>query len=414
MSSRKVVHVNVSLNKGSTGRIAEQICSLAELNKWKSYIIYGPIAVNNSSINSIKCGNWLSNRFHAILSRLFDADGLGSIFATLSVVRKLNKINPDIVHLHVLHEHYINYPILFKYLAKSKSKIIWTMHDCWGFTGHCVHFDFVDCYNWKIGCNNCKHKKAYPKTLFSRSSKNYLLKKKLYESLSHKLTVIPVCLWLEKFVKQSLLKDCSIKTIYNGTDVIAFHPFEIKDLLPIMSKLGISKNQKVILGCAAVWSTRKGYNDFFKLKKRLSDNYVIILVGLSKSQYDEAKDSNIIGVVKTESIQELAMLYSLADVFVNPTYEDNFPTTNIEALSCGTPVVSYKTGGSCEAIDEKTGIKVEQGNINSLILAVETITNNGKFLYSKACRERALELYNKNERFMEYINLYNQLISENE
>lgn len=398
---KKLLIINVTANWGSTGRIAEEIGQTALLNGYETYLAYGRYATK-SKCNLIKIGSRFNNMIHLIESRLFDNHGFSSRLATRRFIRKVERIQPDIINIHNLLGYYINVELLFKSLSKTNIPVIWTFHDCWPFTGHCSYFDKYNCTKWQNECNHCPNKKGYPTSLFIDNSKNnFNRKKKLFSNINN-LTIVTPSHWLTDIVKKSFLKDNNIITIHNGTDLDIFNITNAKKI----NELKLD-GKKVILGVSNIWSKRKGLDDFIKLSELLSDEYKIILVGVNKKQ-KKSLPVNIIGIDRTESVHELAELYSMADVFVNPTYSDNFPTTNIEALACGTPVITYKTGGSPESIDEKTGIVVEQGNINQLKEAIEFITKDKK-IYTVNCRERAVNLYNKQDRFNDYINLFNSL-----
>ena len=398
----KILQINTTLNWGSTGRIAEEIGLLIQENKSESYIAYGRYN-NPSQSNSYHIGNKFDFYFHALQTRLFDNHGLASKKETEKLIKYIKEIQPDIIHLHNIHGYYINYKILFSFLSKLNKPIVWTLHDCWSFTGHCSHFSYKKCYRWKTQCNNCPEKRNYPASYFiDRSKLNFLDKKEAFTSIN-KMTIVTVSKWLSDEVKSSFLQKYPVKTIYNGINLDTFKPTENT----IKAKEFI--NKFVILGIASVWTERKGYNDFINLRSLLPSDYIIILIGLSKQQIKKLP-KGIIGIQRTNSIQELAEYYSLANVFFNPTWEDNFPTTNLEALACGTPVITYHTGGSIEAIDENTGFIVEQGDLNTTVQKIKFIKSEGKEKYKTPCRQRATQFYNKNERYEEYIELYNSIL----
>lgn len=400
----KLLIINTSANTGSTGRIAEEIGQTAIIKGYDSYFAYGRTATQSKS-HLIQIGNNTDVKLHGIESLLFDNQGFGSRSATKKFIETIRCINPDIINIHNLHGYYINVEELFNYLKETKIPVVWTLHDCWSFTGHCSHYMRFNCNKWMTGCYDCPNSKGYPKSLFwDRSKRNYEKKKELFTSLDN-VTIVCPCNWLAGDVKFSYLSKYDIRTIYNGTDITIFQPQESKLL---RNTLGLRIKDKVVLGVASVWTKYKGLYDFYELNKTLGCDYKIILVGLNDKQIAALPDG-IIGIKRTESVQQLAELYSLADVFVNPTYVDNFPTTNIEALACGTPVVTYNTGGSPEAVDEYTGVVVEQGNVSLLRAAVESCANNKKE-FTKACRERALKNFNKLERFKDYVRIFDRLI----
>lgn len=400
---KKLLLINVSANSGSTGRIAEEIGQTAIQHSYDSYFAYGRTGRTSQS-HLIRIGNGFDIKLHGLESRLFDNHGFSSRHATKQFIDEIERIKPDVINLHNVHGYYLNVEILFNYLAEKNIPVVWTLHDCWPFTGHCAYFDRFHCEKWKAGCHDCPNKKGYPTSLFlDRSSANYKRKKELFNKLEN-LTFVPVCHWMEQNVKASFLSRYNVETIYNGVDVDVFKPIES---LSLREKHGVNGNKKIVLGVASVWDKRKGLDDFVALSSMLGDDYQIILVGLNEEQM-QSIPKNVVGIKRTESIQELAELYNLADVFVNPTYVDNFPTTNIEALACGTPVATYNTGGSPEAVDEKTGIVVEQGNIQQLKLSIENMANR-KEAYSAECRKRAEMCFDKKDRFEEYVKLFEQL-----
>src|SRR5690554_1090286 len=378
-----LLQINSVVNSGSTGRIAEEIGQTAIAAGWESYIAYSRNERPSSS-KLIRIGNDKNIKLHGLQTRLFDRHGLGSKDATTAFIRKVEDIKPDIVHLHNIHGYYINMEVLFLYLKKVNIPVIWTFHDCWPITGHCSHFTFVGCEKWKTQCYNCPQKTGYPASyLIDRSKKNFILKKELFNSLSN-LTLVPVSQWLSGILKESFLQNYPIKVINNGVNTEVFRPSEVSDF---RNKHGLI-DKFVLIGVATSWGERKGLNDFIELSKLLDSDFQIVLVGLTKNQIDLLPD-NILGIERTESVDALADIYATSDAFINPTYEDTFPTTNLESQACGTPVITYKTGGSPEAIDVSTGIVVEQGNIQDLVDAITLIKDNGKQYYSDACVNRA-------------------------
>ncbi|MDD4437244.1 MAG: glycosyltransferase [Tissierellia bacterium] len=401
-----LLQINVVVNTGSTGHIAEEICQLSIQKGWESYIAYGRNKRPSES-NLIKIGTDWDIIKHVIQARLFDRMGFGSKRPTIELIRCIKKLNPDIIHLHNIHGYYINIEILFNYLAIAKIPVVWTLHDCWALTGHCAYFDFVGCNKWVTGCFSCHQKKYYPSRLWIDNSKiNYFRKSKLFNSVNN-LTIVPVSMWLQNIVNQSYLKKYQSQVINNGVDVNTFFP-QINYKV-IRNKLGIG-NQFMILGVSSIWEPRKGLSDFVKLSKLIDQNSIIVLVGLNKKQIKNLP-FNIIGVNRTENINQLAEIYSAADLYLNLTYEDNFPTTNIESLACGTPILTYDTGGSIEAVSSETGFIVDKGDYPSIMNVINIVKEKGKSSYSKACRDRAEKFFNKDDRYMEYIKLYNHLLN---
>ncbi len=396
MKTKVLLQINVTANWGSTGKIAEQIGQCAIAHGWDSYIAYGRW-YNPSQSHLIKIGNKLDMYQHYAEQRILDNEGLCSRRATKEFIKRINEIKPDVIQLHNIHDHYLNYRLLFEYLNKTDIKVVWTFHDCWAFTGHCFHFITKGCERWKSGCFDCPLQHEYPKTLFDRSRKNYTMKKNLFGA-NNNLTIIACSEWIANFVRQSFLKDKPIYVINNGVDLNVFKGSE---------SLGTNKKSFHVLAVSNVWNKDKGFDDILKLREILSNEYEITIVGVTKQQLNSLPQG-IVGIERTQNVHELVALYSKVDVFINPTYADNFPTVNLEALACGTPVITYRTGGSPEALDEKTGVVVEQGDINGLAVAIQKMKENP--LSSADCRKRAEDYFEKDKCFEKYIDLYNGLM----
>lgn len=321
------------------------------------------------------------------------------------MIKKIDILKPDIIHLHNIHGYYINIELLFNYLKKANIHVVWTLHDCWAMTGHCTHFMSVNCNKWKTNCNTCPLKNEYPASLyFDQSNKNFFQKKGLFTGVES-MTLVPVSDWLGGVVKESYLNKYPIVRIYNGIDLDLFFPRNVECL---RKKIGV-ENKTVILGVASVWDKRKGLADFLRLSDLLKADEVVILVGVSQKIINTLPE-NIIGIRKTERVKELSDFYSLADVYLNLTWEDNFPTTNLESLACGTPVITYKTGGSPESITSDTGFVVDQGDLLSVRRSIDMIKSKSKAYYTNNCRNRAMNLYDKDTQFEHYFNLYNRLL----
>ena len=397
-----LLQINVTANWGSTGKIAEQIGLCAMKHGWKSYIAYGRM-MNPSGSKLIKIGSQLDVYEHYTESKFLDNEGLASRHATKKFIKKIDEIKPDIVHLHNIHDHYLNYRLLFTYLANHNIPVIWTQHDQWATTGHCM-YNRCGCERWKEECYDCPISKWFS---LDRSRRNHRLKKRLIAAIPS-LTIVPVSEWLGDNIRQSYLKDRPVQVIHNGIDIHTFSP-QITD---IHEHYGIPHGKKIILGVAAVWDARKGLRDFYAIAERLDpEKYAIVIIGkLTEKNSDNEGYCQMVFIDQTQNTLELAQWYSAASVFVNPTYQDNYPTTNLESLACGTPVITYRTGGSPEAIDEKTGIVVEQGDVNGLVDAILKLKASP--LSSADCRKRAEAHFDKNKCFEEYIGLYNSLLQQ--
>lgn len=369
---------------------------------WKSYIAYGRM-MNPSKSKLIKIGSQIDVYEHYVESKCLDNEGLASRHATIKFIEKIEEIKPDIVHLHNIHDHYLNYKLLFTYLAKLNIPVIWTQHDQWATTGHCM-YTVCECERWKEDCHDCPLSRWFS---LDRSRRNYQLKKFLMAEIKS-LTIVPVSEWLGNIIRQSHLKTRPIQVIHNGIDIHTFSP----QITTIYERYGICPGKIIILGVAAVWDERKGLRDFYALAERLDkERYAFVIIGkLSENKSVEDNYCQMVFIDRTQNALELAQWYSAASIFVNPTYQDNYPTTNLESLACGTPVITYKTGGSPEAINEKTGIVVEQGDVNGLAEAIMKLKDSP--LSAEDCRKRAEEHFDKNKCFEKYIDLYTHLMEE--
>ncbi|NWJ51806.1 MAG: glycosyltransferase [Bacteroidetes bacterium] len=403
---KKILQINIVVNYGSTGIIAEEIGRHAIEEGWESYIAFGR-KERPSKSKLIKIGSDLDINLHVLQTRLFDRHGFGSHRATQKLINQIEKINPDIIHLHNLHGYYINIKILFDFLSKADIPIVWTLHDCWPITGHCVHFDSINCERWKTHCFNCPLKNSYPASfLIDRSSKNHLFKKNKFTSIK-RLTIVPVSNWLGNIIKKSFLNCYPIQVINNGVDCNIFvqnKTQKIREKYNVIDKL-------IILGVSNTWEPRKRLSDFIELSKSLDNSSVIILVGLSSTQLKNLP-KNIIGIPRTESVQELVDLYSAADIYLNLSIEETFGKTTAEALACGTPIIVYNATACPELVSPETGFIVEKGNIISLLESINIVRRAGREHFAFACRERALKLYNKNDRISDYINLYKSMMNK--
>ena len=402
--SKKVFYVSGALNFGAPGRIVEQIGLLAQKNGYECLVAHSSRNENPSQLQHYAMTTKCQEVVHALGAKFLDLHGLLSTKQTKELVKRIKEYQPDIIHLHNIHGYFCNFKVLFEYLDSINTPVVWTMHDCWPFTGRCFHFVGANCYKWKSGCYKCKAEPGYTVSKYvDRSKSMYELKKRLFSSVRN-MTMVPVSDWQASFLKDSFLKCHKIHTIHNGVDLKCFQPMN-GDHLRV--RHGIEE-KFVILGVASPWSTRKGLDDFYILRNVLPEQYAIILVGLKPEQIKQLP-AGIIGISRTESQKELAEYYSMANAFVNLTYLDTFPTVNLEALACGTPVITYRTGGSPEAVDESTGIVVEQGNLEELVKSIKYLREHP--LSSQACRERAERLFDKDKCFEEYITLYDTLLT---
>jgi glycosyltransferase involved in cell wall biosynthesis len=397
----RVLQITAFSGWGCTGRIVLGIHNVLVAQGCESAIAWGRINTVPESVRTIQIGNYIDQQLHGLYTRITDKCGFGSRRVTQEFIKKIEEYKPDLIQLHIMHGYYINLEILFKYIKKKNIPVVWTFHDCWAFTGHCPYFDLVGCDKWKTGCHDCQQKKHHPTSwLVDNSEWNWKKKKELFNGIGN-FTIVTPSEWMAGLVRQSFLKDCRIEVINNGINLNDFKPTQGN----VYDKHDINKGKKIVLGVSSSWVKSKGIEDFTLLAERLPTDYQVVLVGLTKEQ-KESLPSNIIGIQRTDSVHELAELYTAAEVFVNPTYEDNYPTTNLEALACGTPVVTYRTGGSAEAVQESgCGEIVDQGDIEGLKSAIMCQCKNQK-------ENRSLYKCDEYLNYQKYYKLYQKMLGE--
>ena len=386
----KVLIINSVCGIRSTGRICTDIATRLEAEGHECVIAYGRENVpERYKKYSKRIGTEGDVKAHALKSRIFDNSGFLSTKYTKKFISWVKEYDPDVIHLHNLHGYYVNVKILFDYFKKSGKKVIWTMHDCWAFTGHCAHFDSIGCNKWLSGCYKCPKKKSYPASLFfDRSKKNYEEKKASFGSVP--MQIVCPSKWLADFVRLSFLGHNEICVIPNGIDTGVFKKTESD----FRSRYGLEE-KKIVLGVASAWGRSKGLYDFYKLAEILPEDYKIVLVGLKNEQLESVPDG-IIGISRTNSTEELAAIYTAADVFVNPTYNDTYPTVNLEAQACGTPVITYRTGGSVESVADDC--IVDKGDVKALadkIMRCDAGFKDGLLLDKNDMAQMYIELYLK-------------------
>lgn len=393
----KLLQINVTANWGSTGRIAEQINVEASNRGWDCYVAYGR-HVNNSKSTFLKVGNKFNVYWHYAQNRIFDNEGLASSIPTRKLIKAIKEIQPDIIHLHNIHDHWLNYEILFKYLNATDIPVVWTFHDFWAITGHCAHFISANCEKWQHECGSC----PLSKSLIDRSRRNFLLKKKLF--LANKnLHVVAVSDWVGGLVKKSFLSNKDIRIIPNGINLNVFRPLSKSETDCLY------KDKFIILAVASQWKSGKGLEDYIAMSSLLKEDELIVLVGVDENIKKTLPD-NIIGVSRTNSQSELVSLYSRADVVTSFSSAETFGLTIVEAFACGTPVVAYDNTAQAYLVTEDTGNLVQTGNYVAAYQAIQSIHQNGKERYSDACLRLVAESYDEKQCTEKYINLYNEIL----
>lgn len=390
----RILMINVVCGIRSTGRICTDLAAALEAQGHEVKIAYGREGVPEQYKKyAVRIGNDWDVNLHGVKARLFDACGFGSIRATREFINWVKKYDPDVIHLHNIHGYYINIDILFDYLKSCGKKIIWTLHDCWAFTGHCSYFSIANCSKWETGCFDCDQKKTYPQSYTDFSHRNWEHKKTLFSNLSQMIIVTPSN-WLMKEVKRSFLKQYDCICIPNGVDLSVFRHYESD----FKESRGLG-GKKIVLGCATTWSERKGLRFFIELSKVLNEDYVIVLVGVSKKQRNSIP-SNIICVERTNSPKELAEIYSSAFVFINASQEETMGLTTVEAMACGTPVIVTNKTAVPEVVNHYGGYVLDDFTPNSVISIMNQIDRK-----ALTPRVNALD-YEMNAQYQKYMQLY--------
>ena len=283
--------------------------------------------------------------------------------------------------------------MLINFLKEYGKPVVWTFHDCWPFTGYCSDAYYVNCEKYQKECVNCDHWFAYPFSLFKQNvTKDFNKKKELFRDFDN-LTIVTPSKWLGGICSLSFLRNKHIVTVNNGIDLNDFKPSK-------------AKNDKFsVLAVASFWTKDKGSEDLNELVKLLDKDIEVVVVGNGSDKIEGVKT-----ISHTNNKAELVDLYSSAHVLINPTLDDNFPSVNIESIACGTPVVTYRTGGSPEIVDGKTGVVVDKGNYKSMAEVVNRLYRNYYFK-SEDCVERS-KRYSKEVMKKEYQKLYESLLGK--
>ncbi len=393
----KVAQINGGVF-GSTGTIMFGIASLAEENGMEMRC-FSPVTSTNRNCEPAyaytKIGSYRLRQLSVLAARLTGKNGCFAIPETKKLIRELRAYDPDVIHLHTLHDSYVNLPLLFHYIKKHHIRTVWTLHDCWALTGHCTHFTFAQCDKWKTGCHHCPQLGEYPVTLWDTTAKMWRLKKEWFTGISD-MTVVTPSRWLKDLVAESYLQEYPVKVIPNGIDVSVFCPGEsaFKEAHGIAEK-------KMVLGVASGWNERKGLADLKTLAGLLDERYKLVLIGVSDEQR-KGLPSQVLGLTRTNSAKELADAYRAADVFVNPTYEDTFPSVNLEARACQTPIITYDACGAPESAGPGATV-IPCGNLEALAEAVLQVTREEQGDFSSEA-----ETLDRNHCFLEYLRLYQE------
>lgn len=398
---KKLLQINPVIRENtSTGKIMRELGEMAISAGWESYIAYSGArdGVKPHSSKLVPVGNRLDLLWHWVVTRLFDAHGLASKRATRKFIERIKEIDPDVIHIHNIHGYFLNYPELCDYLSRSGKPVIWTVHDCWLYTGHCYHYSSAGCDRWQSECHNCPCKRRFPASYgLDRSRRNFRLKKSLLTSLP-RFTLVVVSEWMKRELSKSFLSGVPCRCIHNGIDTSVFAP-KTSGASPVY-----------YLAVASIWLPEKGLQDLVSLHALLAPDEKLVIVGKMTKAQKKSLPEGVDTIERTSDVDTLVKLYSDATALVNPTWQDNYPTVNLEAVSCGTPVVTYRTGGSVESVVPETGYVVEQGDVEGLYKRLQDIRKQGREAWRSSCREYALAHFDKNSAFKEYIKLYEDVV----
>lgn len=393
-----IVEIN-SVPFGSTGGIMLNVAEQARKAGHRVFVCY-PDGRHNpvgKLPDSVMIGGRISEDSHILFHRMTGLNGYFSVISTAMFIRKLKRIRPDIIHLHNLHNCYINLPMLFGFLRKSGIRTFWTLHDCWAFTGHCPHYDYSGCEKWKTGCHDCPLYREYPESIVDSSRLMWKKKKEWFTGVPN-LSIITPSGWLADQVRESFLKEYPVHVIRSGIDLNLFRPTESS----FREEHGL-EGKHILLGVAMEWTDKKGIDVFRSLAEDLGDDYKLVLVSAVEGM-ERLLPDGVILLNKKGTPEELAKVYSAADLFVNPTREEVLGLVNLEALACGTPVVTFRSGGSPECVDPSCGEVVGRDDVESLEEAIRRIVSDRPYS-ADACRKRAM-LFDRNEVYRRYVELY--------
>ncbi len=401
----RIVQINGGA-KGSTGKIMMGIAEVARA-QGHEVMCASPITTTNRDAGEdcgyYRIGTFNSRRLNVALARITGFNGCFAWFETYKLLKKIDEFNPDIIQLHNLHDSYINLPMLFSYIKKHNVPTVWTLHDCWAFTGQCPYFTIVKCDKWKAGCHNCPQYKEYPASLYDNTKKMWQLKKKWFTGVRN-MTIVTPSEWLAGLARESYLKQYPIEVINNGIDLNVFKPTHSN----FREQYGIPGDKYIVLGVSFAWGYRKGLDCFVEMAEKLGERYQIVLVG-TDDEIDKNLPQSIISIHRTQNQKELAEIYSAADVFVNPTREEVLGLVNVEAQACGIPVITSRTGGSPECIAENSGVVVD--SYEEMLEAIKDICEK------KRCNDEDYivansKKFNMQKKFTDYIELYATVLEE--
>lgn len=399
----KILYINTTYLQGGAARIARSLAQEVQRHGHEVLFLYGR-GISDGSVPSIRIETTAESAYYALNCRIFDNDGLCAVVPTKRIIRKIEEFNPDLVHIHNMHGYYLEVRKLFDYLHKRRIPVVWTLHDFWGVTGHCVHFLEAKCECWKYGtCKACPEKGSYPASkLLDASGRNFKIKKQVFNKIKNIAYVTP-SKWMKQVLSGSFLDSDKIHAIPNGIYLgeVTVNDFDLRSMYGLTEK-------KIILGVANGWEKGKGLDVFLNLSKHIDANYHIVLVGF-KDNVPEDLPSNVLGLKRTESFSKLAAWYETADVFLNASKQETFGLVSVEAMAYGTPVVAFDVCANREIIINETGKVIESEK--ELVDAIESICNEDANTYADSCRRQA-SLFSVERMTNDYLDLYSRLLGK--
>ena len=401
----RILYIDVLCKSGSTGKIVYELYTRANANGHEAAVAYGR-GKELAEHNIFKFGLDWETRFHALFTRLTGWTGCFSPRSTERLLKFMDEFKPDIVHLHEPHAYFLDLAPFFSYLSDNKIPLVYTFHCEFAFTGKCGYS--YDCEKYITGCGKCPRLREYPKTAFFDHTARMYEEKKMLLAKQNMLLASP-SVWLAEKAKKSFLYQRNIRIVRNGIDSEAmFCPREYAHL----KKLHGLENEKVVLAVAPsfISDERKGARHFIELARRMKDSgFRFIMIGVDGEVPD--LPSNIIALGRTENQAELAEYYSMADCFVICSDMENLPTTCLEAVCCGTPVVGFDVGGTAETAPAPIGSFCAYGDLEALEKALRTMLNNPP---AQEAFEEYRKRYSSEYMYEEYLKLYKELLEGNQ
>ncbi len=396
-----ILQINANYGYGSTGLIVEDIGKMLVRHGHKAFFAYQN--TNKNINNGYRMGNKIDWKLHALFSRLFGRQGYYSSLPTKKLIKYIDKISPDVVHLHNLHSNYVHLNKLLEHLAISDIPTVITMHDCWYFTGKCFHYVDAHCNRFITGCGDCPKKNAPPKSLLFDCSAPVLADRKKYISAIPRLEIVGCSDWICNEAQKGILNSYKITTIHNGVDTDVFKPY---DSVLLKKEQGFI-DKYVVMGMANKWMLPSNRDALEKVVASLDKNTVLMIVGCTSAQIDMLKrlSENVVGIGFIFDRHKLAQYYSMADVFVNITHADTLPTVNMESICCGTPVITYDSCGSTELVFEGCGIIVKENDTDALVYAIQKSKN----MNFSQCADIGKKAYDKNFCYAKYLDVYSEV-----